>query len=179
MFACTVHDKQMGHINQVGHLSKAPLNLLEIHQIGSVDTSESKQQNSNQRWHLWHPDQKLLGLSHFRWLSHSPVVDCTGGGAKYLICQAISPPPRPPHINNSLDHPLNEGMYLGFKKTQGGGVLPYLCMAGRFCSDDLRFWDFQSDWVPILYLNTIRLTPLCAEKNWFVSITFSSRDTRT
>ncbi len=26
-------------------LSKTPLNLLEIHEIGSVDTSESKQQN--------------------------------------------------------------------------------------------------------------------------------------
>ncbi len=35
----------MGHVNQVGHLSKTPLNLLEIHEIGPVDTSESKQQN--------------------------------------------------------------------------------------------------------------------------------------
>ncbi len=38
----------MGHVNQVGHLSKAPLNLLEIHEIGSVDTSESIQQNYDQ-----------------------------------------------------------------------------------------------------------------------------------
>ncbi len=44
----TVHDWQMGHVNQVGHLLKAPINLLDIHQIGSVDTSESKQQNSDQ-----------------------------------------------------------------------------------------------------------------------------------
>ncbi len=35
----------MGHVNQVGHLSKAPLNVLEINEIGSVDTSESNQQN--------------------------------------------------------------------------------------------------------------------------------------
>ncbi len=35
----------MGHINQVGHLSKTLLNFVEIHGIGSVDTSESKQQN--------------------------------------------------------------------------------------------------------------------------------------
>ncbi len=30
------------------HLSKTPLNLLEIHEIGSVDTSESKQENNDQ-----------------------------------------------------------------------------------------------------------------------------------
>ncbi len=35
----------------------------------------------------------------------------------------------------------------------------------------------QSDWIPILYLNTIQLTPFFCRKNWFVSITFSSRDT--
>ncbi len=38
----------MGHVNKVGHLSKTPLNLLEIHEIGSVDTSESIQQNYDQ-----------------------------------------------------------------------------------------------------------------------------------
>ncbi len=38
----------MGHVNQVGHLSKTPLNLLEIHKSGSVDTFESKQQNYDQ-----------------------------------------------------------------------------------------------------------------------------------
>ncbi len=38
----------MGHLNQVGHLSKTHLNVLEIQEIGSVDTSESKQQNYNQ-----------------------------------------------------------------------------------------------------------------------------------
>ncbi len=35
----------MGNVKQVGHLTKTPLNLLEIHGIGPVDTSESKQQN--------------------------------------------------------------------------------------------------------------------------------------
>ncbi len=61
----------------------------------------------------------------------------------------------------------------------GGGVLPYLGMEGMFCGDDPHFWDFQSDWVPILYLITIRLTPSFCRKNKFVSITFSSRDTWT
>ncbi len=44
MHYITVDDQQVGCVNQVGHLSKTPLNLLEIHKIGSVDTSESKQQ---------------------------------------------------------------------------------------------------------------------------------------
>ncbi len=68
----------MGHVNQdqVEHLSKTPLNLLEIHEIGSVDTSKSKQQNYDQLWHLLPPYEKLLGLSHVSWLSHSPVVNC-------------------------------------------------------------------------------------------------------
>ncbi len=61
----------------------------------------------------------------------------------------------------------------------GGGVYPYLGMVGRFRGDDPRFGDFQSDWVPILYINTIRLTTSFGRKNRFVSITFSSRDTRT
>ncbi len=39
----------------------------------------------------------------------------------------------------------------------GGGGLGG--MIRRFRSDDTHFGDFQSDWVPILYLNTIRLTP--------------------
>ncbi len=30
----------MGHVNQMGHLSKIPLNLLEIHEINPVDTRE-------------------------------------------------------------------------------------------------------------------------------------------
>ncbi len=42
----------MEHVKQVGHLSKTPLNLLEIHEIGSVDISESKQQNYDQIKHL-------------------------------------------------------------------------------------------------------------------------------
>ncbi len=74
---CTVDDRQMGHIYQVRHLSKTPLNLLKIHEIGSVDTFESKQQNYDQIWHMWPPYQILLGLSHLSWLSHSPVRHCT------------------------------------------------------------------------------------------------------
>ncbi len=42
-----------------------------------------------------------------------------------------------------------------------GRVLPYLGMVGRFYGDDPRFGGFQSD---ILYLNTILLTFLSAEK---------------
>ncbi len=42
----------MGHVNQVGHLSKTHLNLLEIHDIGPVDTLQSKQQNYDQIWHM-------------------------------------------------------------------------------------------------------------------------------
>ncbi len=66
----------MGHVNQVGHLSKTPLYLLEIHEIGPVDKSESQQQNYDQIWHMYLKYQKLLGLSHVSWLSHSPVVYC-------------------------------------------------------------------------------------------------------
>ncbi len=60
-----------------------------------------------------------------------------------------------------------------------GWVLPYLGMEERFRSDDSHFWDFQSNWGPFLYLNTIQLTPSFCRKNLFVSITFSSRDART
>ncbi len=42
----------MGHVNQVGHLSNPPLNLLEIHDIGPVDTPVSKLQNYDQIWHM-------------------------------------------------------------------------------------------------------------------------------
>ncbi len=62
---------------------------------------------------------------------------------------------------------------------RGEGVLTYLGMVERFRGDDPRLWDFHSDWVYMLYLNTIRLTPFSCRKNRFVSITFSSRDTRT
>ncbi len=44
----TVDDRQMGRVNQGGHLLKTTFNLLEIHEIGSVNTSESKQQNYDQ-----------------------------------------------------------------------------------------------------------------------------------
>ncbi len=43
-----VDDRQMGHINQVWHLSKTPLILLKIHEISTVVTFESKQQNYDQ-----------------------------------------------------------------------------------------------------------------------------------
>ncbi len=42
----------MGHVNQVGYLSKTPLNVLEIHER-LIDTFESKQQNYYQIQHLW------------------------------------------------------------------------------------------------------------------------------
>ncbi len=51
----------------------------------------------------------------------------------------------------------------------GGGLL-YLGMVGRFRGDDSRFGDFQSDWVLILYLTTIRLTPsFCRKKSVYLS----------
>ncbi len=43
---------QEGHVNEVGHLSKTYLNLLEIHEIALVDIFESKQQNYVQIWHM-------------------------------------------------------------------------------------------------------------------------------
>ncbi len=58
-------------------------------------------------------------------------------------------------------------------------VLSYFGMVGRLRSDDHDLWDFQSNWVPILYLNMIQLTTSFCRKNQFVSITFSCRDTRT
>ncbi len=48
---------------------------------------------------------------------------------------------------------------------QEGGVLPYMGMVGRFCGDDSHFSDFQSNFIPILYLNSIWLTPLSAKKS--------------
>ncbi len=48
---------------------------------------------------------------------------------------------------------------LAVQTPPGGGVLTYLGMVERFRGDDHHFWDFRSDWVYILYLNTIRLTP--------------------
>ncbi len=75
---------------------------------------------------------------------------------------------------------VTEWQYHWVRKRVGdGGVLPYLGMVGRFCGDDHHFWDFQSEWVPIIYLHIIWLTPSFCRKNQFVSITFSSKDTRT
>ncbi len=89
---CTVDNSQVGHVNQLGHLSKTPLNLLEIHEIGSVDTFESKQQNYDQIWHMWPLYQKLLVLSHFSWLSHSPVGHCTLICDRNKICSLMKSP---------------------------------------------------------------------------------------
>ncbi len=50
-----------------------------------------------------------------------------------------------------------------------------ICWHGR---EVPRFGDFQTDWVPILYLNTIQLTLSFCKKNLFVSITFNSKDIR-
>ncbi len=85
-------DRQMGHVNQVGHLSKTHLNLLEIHEIVSIDTFESKQQNYDQIWHPWPLYEKLLGLSHLSWLSHSPVGNCTDNwvGAYILLIMLVT-----------------------------------------------------------------------------------------
>ncbi len=48
--------------------------------------------------------------------------------------------------------------------------LPYLGMVGRFRSNDPRFGDFQSNWVPILYLSTIRLIPSFCRKQIGLSL---------
>ncbi len=58
------------------------------------------------------------------------------------------------HINTFVK---NWGHYLGW-------VLPYLDMVGRFRGDDPHFGDSQFNWVPILYLNTIRMTPCFCRK---------------
>ncbi len=76
-----------------------------------------------------------------------------------------------------MEHPYE--LHLVKSLAPGGGVLPYLGMVGRFRGDDpvfgisnpigsLFYTSAQSDW-----------PPLSAEKNQFVSITFSSRDTGT
>ncbi len=39
-------------------------------------------------------------------------------------------------------------------------ILPYFGMVGRFRGDGPHFLNFQSDWVPILYLNPFQLTSL-------------------
>ncbi len=46
-------------------------------------------------------------------------------------------------------------------------VLPYLDMVRRVHGDDTHFGDFQSDWVPILCLIIIWLTPSFCRKNQF------------
>ncbi len=49
-------------------------------------------------------------------------------------------------------------------------------MVGRFHSADPCYWDFPSDWVPILWIITNWLTHSFWRKNQFVSIEFSSSD---
>ncbi len=76
--------------------------------------------------------------------------------------------------------PTNLGFYYWKDRnwSGGGGGLPYLGMVGRFRGDDPHFGGFQTDWVPILYLNTIQLTPSFCRTKWLVSLTFSSIDPR-
>ncbi len=40
-----------------------------------------------------------------------------------------------------------------------GRVLPYLGMVGKLRGDDPQFWNFRSDWVPIICIIMIWLTP--------------------
>ncbi len=54
--------------------------------------------------------------------------------------------------------------------TSPGWVLPYLGIVGRFRGDEPHVWDFQSSWVPILYLNTILLNPLFCRKKLGLSL---------
>ncbi len=58
-------------------------------------------------------------------------------------------------------------------------VMVSWCVVGRFRGDDPCFGDSKSDWVPILYISTIQLNTSFCRKNRLVSITFSSRDTKT
>ncbi len=60
-----------------------------------------------------------------------------------------------------------------------GRELPYLDMAGRFCSVNPYFLDYWSNCVHILCLIMIWLTPSFYRKDQLVSITFSSRYTWT
>ncbi len=57
-------------------------------------------------------------------------------------------------------------------RPQGWGwfVLRYMGMVAQFCSDDSHFSDFQSDWLPILYLNTVRLTHSFCRKKIGISL---------
>ncbi len=54
-------------------------------------------------------------------------------------------------------------------------LLQFMGIVGMFRGNDRLFGDFQSDWIPILYLNTIQLTLSFCRKNRYISITFSSR----
>ncbi len=62
--------------------------------------------------------------------------------------------------------------------SRGGGGTPILGHGREFMRWWPHFGDFLSNWVPILYLNMTQLPPFL-QKNLVVSITFSSRDTRT
>ncbi len=59
------------------------------------------------------------------------------------------------------------------------GALPYLKMVGYFCSIDPRFWHFTITLGPFLWQTRYYWPSLSAEKNRFVSITFSFRDNLT
>ncbi len=80
---------------------------------------------------------KLFTFVHFRvQIRHS----ATGALAQYKVEEVDS------QVCNDLNPLIGQ---------VPGRVLPYLGMVGRFHGDDLRFGDFQSECVPIFYLNTI------------------------
>ncbi len=54
-----------GKVNQVGHLSKTQLNLLEMCEICCVDAAMFSAQNCYQTMYMGAPNKMLLKLSHF------------------------------------------------------------------------------------------------------------------
>ncbi len=87
---CDIYNTRLvsGTRQPSGTPPKRHLNLLEIHEIGPLDTSESKQRNYYQIWHMYRLYQQLLGLSHVSWLSPSPVVDCNRVAYHVLVQSA-------------------------------------------------------------------------------------------
>ncbi len=63
----------------------------------------------------------------------------------------------------------------------GGGwnALPYLMVIGNVPRIDPLFLTFSDPLVPFFMIKSILLTPFSAEKNQFVSITFSPTDNLT
>ncbi len=90
-----------------------------------------------------------------------------------VVCR---PDPYPGRLHSAVLWHDNSFSKCIIASTQGRVPL-YLGMLGRFCGDDSSFWDFQSNWVPILYLSSILFTPSFCTKNRVVSIIFNSRNT--